>query len=325
MTRLPASVPELSTLDFFVTVVDTGSLSQAAVRHHISQPSGSARISRLERRIGCRLLERNHSGCRPTEVGLKLAEEARHVLEAAAEFARAIRSLEALNVEPLRIGASYTIGDYVLPRWLSELSPRLSNVSVEVTNSTQTIVHVLQGVVDLGFMCVPNLDDPVEYCEIGSDELVVVASPEHPWSKRRTPLKPEELAAASLIVRDQESGMRSQLDRMLEPFRPEQPPAPLLQLGSTNAIKTAVLRGLGPAVLSRLTVGLELESRKLVEVPLSGIDLRRSLFAIWLEGTELSEAGRTLVDFARSPAGHLVGGMETGPQGVGEFQLEAHS
>lgn len=298
---LPKTAPDLAALDLFVSVVDHGSLSRAASRHYISQPSASARIAQLERRLGLKLLDRTPSGSVPTEAGKELAERARLILDSAADFCRMAEKLAKSSGYRLRVVASYTMGDYVLPRWLHALGDRLADISLSVRNSADTIRDVIDGEAELGFMCVPQFEGPLESIPVGRDRLVVVVHPDHHWAKRLRPIKPEHLAAARLVVREERSGTRSRMYELLGPFRPDPEPAPLLELGSTSAVKAAVVDGVAPAVLSQLTVADELQSGRLVEVPVSGIELERTLYGIWRTGHRLSDEAQALLDFARSP------------------------
>ncbi|MQB02018.1 MAG: LysR family transcriptional regulator [Actinobacteria bacterium] len=309
--RLPASSPELSALDFFVSVVDQGSLSRAASQHYISQPSASVRIRRLEQRVGVQLLDRSPSGSLPTEAGLELVKYARDVLSAAGAFNRAAEDLAtSRDHRPLRIIASYTMSDYIFPRWLRAIGSDIPNVSMAARNAADTISGIVAGEAEVGFTWVRKLHEPVQAVPVGQDELVVVVRPDHHWNRRLRPLRPEHLAAAELVLREQHSGTRSQLDRLLEPHRPDPPPRPVLVLGSTGAAKAAVLDGVAPAVLSRLTVMEELESGRLISIPVDDLDFGRTLFAIWQDHTELSVEAEQLLQFVTSErARRMIKGM----------------
>lgn len=307
---LPASAPELAALDLFVSVIDNGSLSRAAALHYISQPSASARIRRLEQRLGVKLLTRTPSGSVPTEAGVELARHARQVLAAVESFGRAVDDIASVASHQLKVIASYTMGDYILPRWLRVIGPEVPNVSVAVRNSAETIAGIVAGEAEVGFMCISALTEPLQAVPVGRDELVVVVHPEHHWTRRLRPLRPEHLAAEPLVVREQLSGTRSQLERILAPFRPDPSPVPVLELGSTGAIKAAVLDGVAPAVLSRLTVMDELESGRLIAVPVHDLDFERTLFAVWQTGAGLSEEAERLLEFVTSDAARqMIKGM----------------
>lgn len=298
---LPNSAPDLAALDLFVSVVDCGSLSRAASLHYISQPSASARIAQLERRLGLRLLDRTSSGSVPTPEGRILADHARTVLASATRFCGTAEALANSLGSRLRVVASYTMGDYVLPRWLHVLGPRIPDISMIVRNSADTIRDVIAGAGELGFMCVPQFDGPLESLPVGRDRLAVIAHPDHHWAKRLRPLRPEHLASERLVMREEQSGTRGRIYELLEPYRPDPAPTPVLELGSTSAIKAAVLEGIAPAVVSRLTVAEELASGRLVEIPVKDLELDRTLYAIWRSGQRLSDEAQMLLDFASSP------------------------
>lgn len=296
---LPPTVPPLAALDLFVSVVDTGSVSRAAAIHGISQPSGSARISRLERQLGLALLQRTAGGSVPTEAGRTLALWARPVLDAATRFDAAVGALRVESGERLRLAASYTVAEYLLPTWLSSLAQRLAGTAVEVDveNSTVVTSRVLSGAADLGFVEGPTVDGALECRTVCRDELVLVAHPGHPWAQRREPLEPSHLAAARLVVRERGSGTRDVLEQALAALT-SAPPPPLLELGSTTAVKSAVLDGAGCAVISCLAVRRELETAQLQRIPVRGLRLGRTLRAVWPAGTRPPETARMLIQHA---------------------------
>ena len=112
------------------------------------------------------------------------------------------------------------------------------------------------------------------------DALVVVVAPSHPWARRKRPLSATDLAAAPLVLREVGSGTREVLESALSSLHLSV--TALVELGSTTAIKSAVLSGTGPGVLSRLAVESDLTANRLVAVPLEGLSLDRSIRAVWL-------------------------------------------
>jgi DNA-binding transcriptional LysR family regulator len=299
---LPPRFPDLEALDLFVSVVECGSLSQAARAHGISQPSGSARIDRLERCLGLRLLRRTPAGSVPTDNGVKVAAWARDLLGSAAGFHTAVDALRAGNGQRLRLAASYTIAEYVLPAWLSALAEDLPPVELSVANSTLVSERVGAGGVHLGFVEGATVPPRLERRTVGRDELVVVVAPGHPWARRRQPLRARELAGARLVMRERGSGTREVLEQLLAHHASTPPAMPLMELGSTTAVKAAVLDGSGPAVLSRLTVQAEIEARLLVAVPVEGIPLSRTLRVVWRGGDRLSRGAALLIRHATGAA-----------------------
>ncbi|MPZ89816.1 MAG: LysR family transcriptional regulator [Nitriliruptorales bacterium] len=275
-------VRDLGRLELFVAVVELGSLSRAAARQGISQPSASVAIARLERQLGVALLRRTSTGSVATEHGKRVYDCARTFLAAADALEDALDGLAAHRDRRLDIAASYTVAEYVLPQWLTAM--RRSDADVElrvaVDNSTQVMNRVLNGDADIGFVEGDDIAHGLTAEAVGEDDLVVVVSSAHPWSMIGRPLSISELASTRLVTREAGSGTREVAEHRLAEHCSDTP-APLLELGSTTTVKKAVIDGAGPAIMSRLTVEAELADGRLREVTVPGIDLRRTFRAVW--------------------------------------------
>lgn len=282
---LPPGVPELRALDLLVSVAQLGSLGAAAREHGISQPAASTRIAELERRLGVPLLVRGPTGSRPTRSGALVVDWARAVLDAAAALGVGIAALRAERANRLRIAASLTVAEYLVPGWLVRGRDRFPDVAVSlrVANSALVAGMVLDRAVDLGFVEGPALPAGLRARTVRRDQLLVVVAPGHPWARRRRELSAAELGQTPLVQRESGSGTRETLDRMLRPAGPVADP--LVELSSTTSIKAAVAGGAGPGVLSSLAVAEELAQGRLVAVPVAGVDLSRRLRAIWPAGS----------------------------------------
>ncbi|MFU8853330.1 LysR substrate-binding domain-containing protein [Micromonospora sp. SL1-18] len=209
----------------------------------------------------------------------------------------AIDSMRANASPDLYVASSMTIAEHLVPVWLSVLrtSRPTLHVGLRVTNSQDVQRLVLEGHADIGLIETPSLDSRLEARVIAHDRLAVVVAPSHPWASRTAPLRPDDLAAAQLIVREPGSGTREALDRWLASRAPTEP---LLELGSNSAVKGAVKAGAGPAVLSVLAVRDDLRSEQLVEVEVEEIDLNRPLLAVWPRGRGLDEPSTALLSIA---------------------------
>jgi DNA-binding transcriptional LysR family regulator len=291
--------PDLASLSVFVSVVELGSLSRAAAAHGVSQPSASERIRNLERKLGVPLLARSPRGSLPTPEGVLVAEWSAAVLAAADQLRAGVASLAKPSGGHLTVAASYTIAEHLLPRWLGVLHAKHPNVAValDVVNSSVVLERVRDGAADVGFIESPGSTGGLAGRVVGSDELVVVVPAEHPWVKRRTPISPAELVATPLVLRESGSGTRDSLLVALSALDLG-PPAAALELGSTASVKAAVVAGSGPAVLSRVAVEAEVRSGRLSVVPVDGLDLQRTLRAVWRRGGRLAAAAATLVAHA---------------------------
>ncbi|MFF2524357.1 LysR family transcriptional regulator [Streptomyces liangshanensis] len=295
-------VPDLGALELLLAVARLGSLGRAARETGISQPAASGRIQAMERQLGVALLDRSPRGSRLTDAGILVTEWSRRVVESAEAFDAGAQALRARQDSRLRVAASMTIAEYLLPGWLIALHRARPGtaVSLYAGNSDSVGARVLAHEADLGFVEGPTVPAGLDATVIGHDRLVVVAAPGHPWARRGTPLDPSELAATGLILREPGSGNRQVLDAVLAPYGG--PAAPLLELASTTALKAAVMGGVGPCVLSELAVAEELAARRLVAVPVSGLDLGRELRAVWPSGPRPTGPARDLLVLTRQGA-----------------------
>ncbi|MGA9275965.1 LysR family transcriptional regulator [Ilumatobacter sp.] len=296
---LPPTFPTIASLDLFSTVVRVGSLTAAAAAHGIAQPSASARIRDLEQKMGVTLLRRGPGGSVPTAEGEVVAEWAERILLAADELQVGMASLNRRPTAPLRIAASYTVAEHLLPRWLSVWRQRSARVvELEVVNSVAVLDRVERGDVDLGFVEFTGDITSLQSADVGSDELVCVVAPTHRLARRKQPLTADQLSGVDLISRESGSGTRTALTRALAAAGSTSP-TPILELGSTASVRGAVIDGVGVALLSRLAVRADLETGALVEVATVGIDLHRPFRAVWRLG-DLGDDSSALLDVARA-------------------------
>jgi molybdate transport repressor ModE-like protein len=293
-------VPELSALELLLAVARHGSVGQAAAELGISQPAASARIKGMERQLGVPLLVRSPRGSRPTPQGLLVIEWARQVIEAAQALDAGIAALREDRDARLRVVASLTVAEYLMPGWLLALRAARPDtaVTLRAANSAAVAEQVLAGEADLGFVEGPRAPAGLAGTVVAADRLVLVVEPGHRWAQRRTPVTAAELAGTPLVLREPGSGTREVLDRALAGAGAG-PATPLLELASTTALKAAALGGAGPVCLSVLAVADELATRRLVEVPLTGMDLRRPLRAVWPAGRRPAGPARDLLSFTK--------------------------
>ena len=297
---LSARVPDLAALEVLLAVARTGSLNAAARQVGVTQQAVSARIKSAEAQAGVALVTRTPRGSTLTPEGVVVAEWADRLLAVAGELDAGLAAFRRGHRTKLRVSASLTIAEQLLPGWLVLLQVRArqrgeppAEVVLTAANSETVAQQVRDGAADLGFVEGPTSPKGLRSRVIGHDELVVVVRPDHPWAKRRQPLSPGELAATRLVSREEGSGTRdalaAALTAALTPARGEKsasravPPA-TLALSTTAAVRAAVLAGAGPAVLSELTVAEDLASHRLARVPVTGVNLRRSLRVIWSGG-----------------------------------------
>ncbi|MFE0511768.1 LysR family transcriptional regulator [Streptomyces sp. NPDC058964] len=289
-------VPDLGALELLLAVARLGSLGAAARELGITQPAASSRIRSMERQLGVALVDRSPRGSRLTDAGALVTDWARRIVEAAEVFDAGAQALRDRRDSRLRVAASMTIAEYLLPGWLLALRAERPDTAVSLLagNSAAVAERLLADEADLGFVegltVPPGLDSAV----IAHDRLIVVTAPAHPWARRRQALPAAELATTPLILRERGSGTRQVLDAALGGLA-----RPLIELSSTTAVKASAVSGAGPAVLSELAVREELAMRRLVSIPVDGVSLARDLRAVWPTGHRPTGPARELLSLTR--------------------------
>lgn len=283
-------MPELGALEVLLAVARHGSFNAASTELGISQQAVSARIASMEAQTGVPLVTRTRRGSSLTPAGTVVAEWAARLLDVAGEVDAGLATLRADRRARLRISASLTVADQLLPGWLVSLRAAARHrgeeppeIFLNATNSEHVVDDVRDDRADLGFVEGPHLPRGLRSRVVAHDELVLVVPPDHPWARRRTPVRPAELAATALVTREEGSGTRTflsvALQRVLGAETEQAPPA--LALSTVSAVRAAVRAGAGAAVLSRLAVSDDVAAGRLRIVPVAELDLARTLRAVW--------------------------------------------
>ncbi|MDT5013567.1 MAG: hypothetical protein QOH57_5184 [Mycobacterium sp.] len=305
---LSGHVPDLSALEVLLAVARTGSLNTAALEVGVTQQAVSARIASMESQTGVALVTRTARGSSLTPAGVVVAEWAARVIESATELDAGLASLRQDRRARLRVSASLTIAEQLLPSWLVALAAEASTVGhvqaevvLHATNSDTAAHQVREGEADIGFVEGPAAPKGLRSRSVGHDRLLIVVRPDHRWARRQRTVEITELAATRLVTREEGSGTRDTLTAALRAaLGPDYLQAePILALSTTSAVRSAVLAGAGPAVLSELVIADDLTAGRLHTVRVAGLELHRTLRAIWLGGpTPPAGAARDLIALA---------------------------
>lgn len=282
---------DLQAARLLLLVEEHGSLGAAARVLGVTQPAASARLRSFEARWRLTLVERSPRGSRLTDDGLAVASWARSVWHEVDTMQAGLVALSGLRKADLTIAASLTIAEYVLPRWLAELRGRLPQVQphLDVVNSQHVVERVREGTAAIGFIETPERPHGVESRAVGHDRLVVIATPDHPWARRRTPLTRHQLIAAAWVLREVGSGTRWTFESALRAQ-----PRIALEAGSTTALLGAAIAGVGPAVVSGRAATAAIETGRLVAIP-TELDLGRPFVAVWSPARRMTDAARELL------------------------------
>lgn len=262
----------------FVAAVESSNLHDAADALALTQSAVTRRVQALEHSLALVLLERGRFGVRPTAAGRALYPSAKLALQALAETEQIAVAHRDGHPPVLRITASHTIGEVLLPGWLSEFSSGSRRVParVEIMNSPGVVQAVRERGVEVGFVEHDELVERLDTLVLGRDELVVVVASGHRWA-RRASVTVDELRDEPFLTRETGSGTRSVALRRLAAHGLSLRPA--LCAGSTQNLKRAVLSE-GFTLISKLTVEDEERLGTLRTLSVEGVDFRRELCAI---------------------------------------------
>jgi DNA-binding transcriptional LysR family regulator len=309
---LSSHIPTLSAFEIFLAIARTGSLAAAGREFGLTQQAVSARLASIEAQTGIALVVRTPRGSQLTPAGVVVAEWADRLLDVAQYVDAGLASLRAERRKRVKVVASLTIAEQLMPRWLVSLqvvASRLGATAPEVimtaTNSDQAITAVRDGKADLGFIETPHLPKGLRSKVVAHDELVLIVPPDHNWAVRQRPITAAELSRTPLVTREPGSGTRDALTAALRLALGEssQQAHPVLELSSAAAVRAAVAAGAGPAVMSGLAVADDLAIGRLRTVPITQLDLRRQLRAIWVGGrAPAAGVARDLLTHITGPA-----------------------
>jgi len=293
-------------LKVFRTVAEAMSFRKAAEMLHLSQPAVSQQIRALEEEARVRLFDRAGGDGHGSQIALT---EAGRVLlgyanRAAAVMAEAERALASLNHEvtgELRLGASTTVAQYLLPRILGAFLKQYPHVRMSVVsgNTEEIAAAVAEEKVALGIIEGPAMRRDVKTEPMAPDELVLIVSPSHMWAQRKGAIPVEDLGTVPLLLRERGSGSRRVVERALKDAGlPLKSLKVAMELDSTEAIISGVEAELGVGFVSRWAVGkvLRLGSVKVVKV--QGLRIVREFSFVHVAGTEPAGAAAAFQRFA---------------------------
>jgi DNA-binding transcriptional LysR family regulator len=280
-------------LKIFLAVCDHKNMTRAAKALYLSQPSISQAIAELEIYYGVKLFERLNHRLFLTAAGERLQSYARHILNLEEQARKELS--EHKESGTLRIGASLTIGTYLLPGLISAFHQKMPHVEVftlvENTNVLQKML--LEDRIDIGLVEGPvNSPDIIEK-NIRDDELVVVCAPQHPLAKKKK-VAISNLTGLSFIVREPGSGTRAIFENAMQDAGVTWKPAGIYN--NIEAIKHAVRANLGLAVVPRISIGEELKAGSIVRIKVAGLKLMRKFNFIYHRQKFFTKAMQTLID-----------------------------
>lgn len=273
---------DLLKLEAFVYAAENLSFSETAKQMHLSQPTISHHIKMLEHEFGVELFTRSGAGLQLTEASHLLLPWARKILQDSVEMQKMMASLQDKIVGHLRIACSTTSGKYVLPQLAARFRHRYPWVKVTILSCTpeHVVPRLLEEQANLGVLSHEAFEEGLESQMFFSDHIVFIVPAEHPWSSRAY-IEPAELLEVPLIVRETTSGTRRVMLTELGKHDINIDDLNLfLELGNAEAIVETVASGFGVSFVSMLSAASALQLKKVVEVPVAGIELERKIYMV---------------------------------------------
>ena len=290
-------------LEIFEAIARLGSFTRAAEELYLTQPTISMQMKKLADYVGLPLIEQVGKKVYLTDAGHDLAQACREVFGIMDRFTMSVAERQGLKKGRLNLTA-ITTAAYVAPRLLGEFSRLYPDIEVAltVTNRERVLTNLAENLSDLYILGQPPEDIDVEAHAFMDNLLVPVAAPSHPLAgKKNIPLK--RLAQERWLLREHGSGTRRAIERLFEEHHLEI--RPRMELGSSEAIKQAILAGLGISALSRHSLMLNAPDQFAI-LDAQGFPIRRQWYVVYPAGRQLSPVSRTFLDFLlqqdRSPS-----------------------
>jgi DNA-binding transcriptional LysR family regulator len=262
-------------LQVFVEIVILGSVRAAAERLHLTLPAASMALAQMERQLGAPLFARERGRLRLNARGRELLPPAQELLERHAEFGRLGRGAANSLAGELRLGASNTVGNYRVGELLGDFVRSHPQVAIRlrVANTDAIATAMLEHSLDLGCVEGPVTHPLLEARPWRDDALLVCAAPGHPLAGKNR-LEPGDFSGARWIMREPGSATRADSERALAQLPPGNT---VLELDQTEAIKQAVVAGLGIACLPEVAVLDALTTGRLIALDTPFLRLGRKL------------------------------------------------
>ena len=280
-------------LQIFIVVAETGTMSQAAKKLFISQPTVSQVIGEMEEEYGVKLFERLSRRLYITDAGSRLLGYARHVVSLFEEMEQALRYASQHRL--LKVGASITVGACALTEMVKRFEEKNKDVEVNVFVDNTSVIEqkVLDSTLDLGLVEGRVESEKLVVRPVIEDELVLVCPPDHPFARRES-VSVSDLEGQPFLLREGGSGTREQLESLLGEQGVQVRPKWICH--SSDAIVNAAAGGQGLAVLSRLLVQEAARAGRLSIVRLADAQLGRSFQLIYHKNKFLSPQMQAFLD-----------------------------
>lgn len=267
-------------LNIFVVAAQMENFSAAARHLNLSQPSVSAQIQSLERRLGTELFQRSGRHICLTEAGEALLPLAREMVQLSVHIEETMASLSGFVVGHLKLGCCTAAGEYLFPRLVARFLDQnpLVKVTCHVMNCRAVLDALLEGSIHMVVTSAREFDRGIEYHHLITNPVVLVVPADHPWATKEE-VEPQDLLAEKFILRESEAGTRRVLEKGLaqQGIHVDQLRT-VMVLASSEAICTAVEERIGVAFISRSVASASIRLGRIIEVKVRNLELHQQLY-----------------------------------------------
>ncbi|MEP6662392.1 MAG: LysR family transcriptional regulator [Verrucomicrobiota bacterium] len=301
----PSSVPlDSRQLRAFIILSRTGNFTLAAKELHLTQSAISHSMKALEQDVGCKILTIVGKKILLTQAGEHLLHHAEKILQEMETTRASLQQLNQWGAGRLRIGASTTACQYILPAVLREFKKRFPEYAIRVQpdDTTDAMIALLENQIDLAIGLEPGKSEPFEFHPLFTDELFFLCSPQHPWAVGKTVAR-AEIPRQNYVLYSR----ASYTFRMVQNYfrHDEMALNTVIELGSMEAIKEMVKLDLGISILAPWIARQELDEGSLVALPLGKRKLKRHWGVFHLPRHRLNLAEETFIKLCFSATREL--------------------
>ena len=297
----------LRQLEIFLAVADNRSFSKGSEQVSLAQSTASQQIRHLEEQLGVRLFDRTTSQVALTAVGKLVYEHAQTIMQQVQNTHLAIKRFQGVEQAPLLCAASTIPACYLVPGLLQQFKQHFPGIKPQLFQggSTMVIDAVRSDQAEFGLVGMYQPDPALSYQAIWTDQIVLVAAPGLIDSPQ--PITPEVLSSIPMIIRESGSGTGSAVIHALtEIGMTENSLSVYAKLSSSEAVREAVIAGLGAAFISWLAVKRDCEEGRLVVIPVNGLHIQRRFYLVTRYDRSLSPAAQQFIDLMQSSIGQYI-------------------
>jgi DNA-binding transcriptional LysR family regulator len=290
-------------MESLIYLVEEGSFSRAAKRVFLTQPSLTKHIKNLEDSVNAKIINRKNMAISLTPEGKILYDYARRILRLRDEAKEKILRIKENQSGSIFVSASTIPATYILPHLLNEFRKLFPDIRayIQANDSEETLEMILNNQAEIGFIGKETLNKRLNVEPLWKDRLVLAVPADHPWRKKDYVIL-DEVSKEPFIIREGGSATR----KVLEEYLAQNTSRSLsrfnivCEMGSSEAVKEAIIAGLGASILSIHAIKRELKEGTLIEVPIKSCAIQRYFYLIYKKQFTLLHYHKLFLKFVKN-------------------------